>query len=645
MTKSLSLASASSWWHSGKKTDKIVGVLAILLCLYNMLFVMGAFSKLGIFIVSQQHKALNLAVVMVMLYAAACLAVKKSILKTILDYILLFMGVIPCLYLFAFYSTVVQHVSKMQPSTLEIVLFFMLLVSLLEAARRKVGWPMAFIALLFVFYAFKADIFPGILYSRPLHLPRLVSSFYLSTDAIFAVPLGVASTTVAIFLIFACLLLCTGGGKFFIDLSMSLMGMLRGGPAKTAILASATFGTLSGTVAANVAATGSITIPLMKRIGYKPEFAAGVEAVASNGGQLMPPIMGVVAFVMAEMTGIPYVKIAGAALIPAILYYIALFTQVDLEAVKLKLKGLPRQDLPEARKVLAEGWFYIVPLVVLIVAMAIFRITPERSAFYAIVTLLILIILNRKFSLAMILEALESAGKSMCIVIVACATAGLILGTISTTGVGINLAIAIERISAGNVYLILLLTALSCFILGTGLDTISIYFMLSTLISPLLVDSGITTLGAHLFVVYFGLVSFITPPVAVAAFIAAGLAGSNPMKTAIEATKLGICTFIIPFLFVLNPELLMIGSAGEIALAFITAVLGVFVLSMGVVGRAYRDLGEIPLLARLVLVGAALLIMKPGMATDLIGIGVTALTMWLLYIRNSSKVSVMKGAR
>ncbi|NLA27013.1 MAG: TRAP transporter fused permease subunit, partial [Firmicutes bacterium] len=401
----------------------------------------------------------------------------------------------------------------------------------------------------------------------------------------------------------------------------------------------------SGTVAANVAATGSITIPLMKRIGYKPEFAAGVEAVASNGGQLMPPIMGVVAFVMAEMTGIPYVKIIAAALIPAILYYIALFTQVDLEAVKLKLKGLPRQELPEIKQVLLEGWFYIVPLIVLIVAMAVFRITPERSAFYAIVTLILLVILNGKFSIGMIVDALENAGKAMCVVVIACATAGLILGTISTTGVGINLAIAIERISAGNVYLILLLTAISCFVLGTGLDTISIYFMLSTLISPLLVDNGIPLMAAHLFVVYFGLVSFITPPVAVAAFIAAGLAESNPMKTAVTATRLGICTFIIPFLFVLNPELLMIGSGGDIALAFITAVIGVFVLSMGVVGRVYYDMGEIPLVIRIVLIGCALLMMQPGAVTDLIGISVTGLMIWLLYRRNAKHSSIMEGVR
>ncbi len=643
--QNLESASAKGWWHSGKKIDRATGILAISLCIYNLLFVMGAFSRLNIYILSQQHKVLNLFVVIVILYLTDLFPAKKNLLKSMSNWIFLLMGMLPCIYIFVFYDTVVQHVSKMQPSTLEIVLFFMLLASLLEAARRKVGWPMALIALVFVFYAFKADIFPGVLFSRPLRLPRLVSSFYLSTDAIFSVPIGVASTTVAVFLVFACLLLYTGGGKFFIDLSMSLMGMFRGGPAKTAILASATFGTLSGTVAANVAATGSITIPLMKRIGYKPEFAAGVEAVASNGGQLMPPIMGVVAFVMAEMTGIPYVKIIAAALIPAILYYIALFTQVDLEAVKLKLKGLPRQELPEIKQVLLEGWFYIVPLIVLIVAMAVFRITPERSAFYAIVTLILLVILNGKFSIGMIVDALENAGKAMCVVVIACATAGLILGTISTTGVGINLAIAIERISAGNVYLILLLTAISCFVLGTGLDTISIYFMLSTLISPLLVDNGIPLMAAHLFVVYFGLVSFITPPVAVAAFIAAGLAESNPMKTAVTATRLGICTFIIPFLFVLNPELLMIGSGGDIALAFITAVIGVFVLSMGVVGRVYYDMGEIPLVIRIVLIGCALLMMQPGAVTDLIGISVTGLMIWLLYRRNAKHSSIMEGVR
>ncbi|NLA25810.1 MAG: TRAP transporter large permease subunit, partial [Firmicutes bacterium] len=233
MDQNLESASAKGWWHSGKKIDRATGILAISLCIYNLLFVMGAFSRLNIYILSQQHKVLNLFVVIVILYLTDLFPAKKNLLKSMSNWIFLLMGMLPCIYIFVFYDTVVQHVSKMQPSTLEIVLFFMLLASLLEAARRKVGWPMALIALVFVFYAFKADIFPGVLFSRPLRLPRLVSSFYLSTDAIFSVPIGVASTTVAVFLVFACLLLYTGGGKFFIDLSMSLMGMFRGGPAKT----------------------------------------------------------------------------------------------------------------------------------------------------------------------------------------------------------------------------------------------------------------------------------------------------------------------------------------------------------------------------------------------------------------------------
>jgi len=633
----------TEWWRSKDFVGKVATVIAIAICLCDLAYISGVFPLAGIYIMVQPYRGLNLGVFIALTLLLYPMRRGKSRGKLLsVDGILILMGVAAGGYYTVFYDLVLQHLTTAYISTIEIVLFFMLTISLLEAGRRAVGLPMVIVSAFFIFHAFFSDWFPGILYSRTFPLSRLATNFYLEAEGIFSMPVGVASTVVVMFMVFAYFLLFSGGGKFFIDFSLALMGNVRGGPAKAAIVASSLFGTLSGSVAGNVAATGSVTIPLMKSIGYSPEFAGGVETVASNGGQLMPPVMGVVAFVMAEMTGIPYVKICFAALLPAILYYCALFAQVDLEAVRLGLRGLPEEQLPSALEVLRKGWQYLLPLAALIIFLAIFRYTPERSALYATGILLVASMVNKESRMGpyKIVVALEGAGRAMCTVVLACAMAGIIISSLSVTGVGINLAMGIVDLSGGNLYILAGLTAITCFIMGMGMGSIAIYLTLAVLVAPALLEVGVPTIASHLFILYWGLVSFIPPPVCIAAFVAAGIAGSNPMRTGLVATRLGIVTYIVPFMFIFSPVLVMIGSPAEIALATTTSLAGVLILSIGVVGRFYIGIGRLSLFERLVCLASALLLMRPGSVTDIIGIGIILpLVFWRLMRRRSSQNS------
>ncbi len=634
------------WWYSKDLVGKIAGIIAVVICLYDLLFVWGLLVSFGIQIMVQSHRGLNLAAFIALTFL---LFPKKGRQRKgripWYDLLLLLMGVVPCIYSFFFLDTILDHFNTGKTSAIEIILFFVLLPSLLEGGRRVAGLPMVLIAACFIFHAFFSDYFPGFLYSRSFSLPRVVASFYLSPDGILGMPVGVASTVVAMFVLFAYFLLNSGGGKFFIDFSLAATGRFRGGPAKTAVVASALFGTLSGSPAANVVGTGSVTIPLMKSIGYKPEFAGAVEAVASNGGQIMPPVMGVVAFVMAEMTGISYAQICFASALPAILYYSGLFAQIDLEAVKLGLRGLPKQELPPTWKILKKGWPYIAPLVVLILLLAVFRYSAEMSAIYALGTLFLVSMADKESRMTpyKILVSLESAGRAMCIVTVTCGVAGIIIGSVTTTGVGANLATGIIDISGGNIYILLVLTAITCFILGMGISSIPIYLMLAVLVAPALLQMGVPTIAAHLFIFYWGIVAYITPPVCFAAFVAAGIAEANPMKTGWIATRLGIVTYIVPFMFVLKPVLVMIGSPAEIVLTTIASFVGVLILAMGVVGIMYVDVGALSVFERILLIAGALLLIDPGWVTDIIGVCLVApIVVWRLMMRHSS-YQVAKG--
>jgi TRAP transporter 4TM/12TM fusion protein len=496
----------------------------------------------------------------------------------------------------------------------------------LEGLRRATGRTLPLISIAFIAYALLGDVLPGRLVARPTDWEMLTAYLALDVNGILGVPLAVASTIVIAFLLFGQLLNTSGGSRFFTDIAMLTMGRFRGGPAKIAVVGSGLFGSISGSAVANVAATGVITIPMIKRSGYPAHKAAAIEAVASTGGQLMPPVMGASAFLMAEFLQIPYSEVVLAALLPAVLYYVALFVQADLEAGKLAVARLADEELPDARGVLT-GLHFIVPFAVLIVALFNFNQPPQMAALLAAVVLIALALVfgyrGQRPGWRAFAKALYGAGFAALDIIMVCVAAGVVIGVLGISGLGFNLTLALVNIGEGNLLLLMLLAAGVCILLGMGLPTVGVYVLLAALVAPALVEVGVTPIAAHLYVMYFGMMSMITPPVAIAAFAAAGLADSDPMRTGWSAVRFGWMAYVIPFLFVLSPTLLLIGGGGEIMLAVVTAVAGVWLVSIGIAGYFVREIGAA---SRLAFTAAGLLALIPAGAfagalyTDLVGV-------------------------
>ncbi|BAS28205.1 TRAP transporter permease [Limnochorda pilosa] len=507
----------------------------------------------------------------------------------------------------------------------------LLLVLVLEAARRAVGWPLVLIAGLFVVYALAGPYFPAFISHKGYSIWRLVETFSWTTEGVLGVPIAASATYVAVFILFGSFLERLGGARFFLDLSLAAAGHQKGGPAQVAIVSSGLMGTISGSAVANVVTTGAFTIPLMKRIGYRPHFAGAVEAVASTGGQIMPPVMGAAAFVMAEMIEAPYWQIVLAAILPAVLYYAAAAIQVYLRADRLGLEGIPRSELPRLGTTLAAGWYLLIPLAVLIHLLMVLRYSPTRAGIWSLLLMVAVssaqyLWKERRFPWREILEALESGGRTLVVVATACGAAGIIIGVVSLTGIGVRFSQLVIDLAGGMLPLTLLYTMLACIVLGMGLPTTAAYIVTAVLAAPALVELGVPLLAAHLFVLYFAVLSFITPPVAIAAYAAAGLAGANAMQTGWTAMRLGLAGFIVPFMFVYNQALLLAGPWALVLLAVATAAAGVAALAAGVEGWLF---GPVPGWQRLLLAGAAILLIVPGWATDLgglaLGLGVYAL--------------------
>ncbi len=467
------------------------------------------------------------------------------------------------------------------------------IVLTLEALRRATGRTLPIIAVAFLAYALWGDALPGDLAARPTDWRTLSAYLALDVNGMLGLPLAVASTIVLAFLLFGELLNASRGSRFFTDLAMLTMGRFRGGPAKMAVVGSALFGSVSGSAVANVVATGVITIPLIRRSGYPAHKAGAIEAVASTGGQLMPPIMGASAFLMAEFLQIPYSEVVLAALLPAILYYVALFIQADLDAAKLGIAPLARAELPPARAVL-PGLYYLLPFALLIVALFSFNQTPQLSALIAAVLLIPLALAfgyrGERGGWREFLRAVPAAGRALLDILLVCVAAGIVIGVLGLSGLGFNLTQALVHIGEGSLLALLVLTAGVCVVLGMGLPTVGVYVLLAALVAPALVKVGISPIAAHLYVMYFGMMSMITPPVAIASFAAAGLAGADPMRTGWSAVAFGWTAFVVPMLFVLSPQLLLIGSPGAVALAASTAMAGVWLVSIAITGYFLRPL-------------------------------------------------------
>ena len=527
-------------------------------------------------------------------------------------------------YVAVVYPSLVEQLAYAPRQGVAIAAVLLLLV--LEGLRRTAGWVLTLIVVAFVVYAFFGHALPGLFAARELHVARALTQLMLDPSALLGTPLLVAATIVVAFVLFGTLLSACGGADFFTGLALALMGRYRGGAAKIAIVGSSLFGSISGSAVSNVATTGIVTIPLMKRGGFPPAMAAGIEAVASTGGQLMPPIMGASAFLLAEFLEIPYREVVLAALTPAILYYVALFLQADLRAARAGIERVPQDRIPTLRAALHHGWVFLVPFAVLILALFWWNVQPGTAAVYAAASVVALAY-ARRASLGrpgwrVIPGALVETGKSVVDILMITAAAGLIIGVLNISGLSFGLTLVLVRFGEANLAVLLLIAAVLSIVLGMGMPTVGVYVLLAALVAPALVKLGIEPIAAHLFVLYFGMMSMITPPVAIAAFAAATLSGAPPMRTCWEAMRFGWTAYIIPFLFVMSPSLIMQGSWGAFVLAACTAVAGVSLVTIGAVGYLVRPLG-VPTRVAFVLSGAAMMIPAGAFAgavlTDILG--------------------------
>jgi TRAP transporter 4TM/12TM fusion protein len=504
-------------------------------------------------------------------------------------------------------------------TTWDVIFGAALVLILLEGTRRVMGWALPAIALVFMLYARFGYFLPSFLGHPGYDFDRIIQQLFLSYEGIFGVVLGASSKYIALFILFGAILNKSGGMDFFANLALALFGYVRGGPAKVAVLGSSLFGTISGSAAANVAGTGSVTIPLMKRTGYKPTFAGAVEAAASTGGQIMPPIMGATAFIMAELLGTSYLHVLTAAVFPAVLFYVSIFISVDLEAARTGLVGLKKEDLPRIWSVLARGWMLLVPLFFFILFLAVIHWSTIKSILWTIFVTLLICLLKKesRINLRKALEIVEASVPNIVLVALACAVAGIIVGVFSLTGLGVRISTILITLSGGNLLILLFLTMVASIILGMGLPTIPSYILLAILVAPALIKMGVAPLAAHMFIFYFGVLSNITPPVCIAAYTAAGIAGSNPMKTALTAVKIALAGFILPYIFVFNPSLMLENtSIFPVAVAVFSSLVGFFALGIAVFGYFLRPTS---MLVRILSFIAAVLLIHTGGVSDLFG--------------------------
>ena len=516
-------------------------------------------------------------------------------------------------------------------TVLDITVAIIGILVLCESCRRIVGVPILVIAVCFIIYAFAGPYLPGFLNHRGYSLQRVASHLFFNTEGIMGVPIGACSTFIFLFILFGALLEKTGIGQFFIDICNAIAGGASGGPAKVAVLTSALLGTVSGSSVSNTVGSGSFTIPMMKKLGYKSEFAGAVEAAASTGGQLMPPIMGAAAFLMAESLGLPYITIVKAAIIPAVLYFSGIFITVHLEAKKLGLKGLPKEELPKFLPLLLGKGYMILPLLTIIVFLCMGK-TAVFAALMGILTCLIIGLITSFVDLAKgrkpsfgfnaLLDVICSASRNIISVAIACAMAGIIIGIVTLTGIGLKFGAGLISISHGIPFITLFLTMISSIILGMGAPTTANYLITSTITAGAIIGLGFEPLAAHMFAFYFGIIADITPPVALAALAGAAIAKGKPMATALNATKLAIGAFIIPYMFVFNTNMLLINaSAVSVLVIIITSLIGMFGISVALEGYAFRN---ISIVERILFAIGGLLCVMPESRTDVLGLVIMA---------------------
>lgn len=588
----------------------VISAIAILMAAFH--FYTAGFGLLP----AQKQGAAHLAFALVLVFLLYPAKSKRSASRAIpfYDIALAVIAAVPLIYLIHQIDIIAMERSGM-PTTLDLAMGLLLIVMLLEATRRVSNPVLPCLAILAILYCYFGRSMPEMFSHRGFSFSRIINHMYLGTEGIFGTPLEVSATFVFMFILFGAVVEKTGMGRFIIDLSLALAGWSTGGPAKVAVVASGLMGTISGSSVANVCTTGMFTIPLMKSVGYKPYFSGAVEAVASTGGQIMPPVMGAGAFIMAQFLGVNYLYVAAAAIVPALLYYFAVIVQVHFEANRLGLQGLPRERLPKLGRLIADRGFLIVPLIA-IVYMLLSGFTPLMASFVGIIVSIVLSWIKPETRLTprRLAEAFEAGARGSLAVACACGCVGLIVGTGTLTGLALRIAGAIVTLAGGNLMLTLVFTMCASILLGTGLPTTANFIITSTMAAPALLQLGVTPIAAYMFVFYFGIAADLTPPVALAAYAGAGIAGDDPMKTGATAFKLALAGLLVPYIYVHNPMLLFVDASPlPMAQAIVTAMMGVFCLSMFTIGY-YKTKMALPL--RIAALIGAIALLSPGTITD-----------------------------
>ncbi|WP_333781417.1 TRAP transporter permease [Brevibacillus thermoruber] len=599
----------------------LVSGVAIAFALYHL------YAAYAIPFVTLKHRSLHVAIVLCLiflLYPGRKKASRKHL--SLLDAVLAVVSLGTAGYIFIYYLDIVNRGGI--PSALDVTFATITCLLVLEASRRVAGWELTAMAAIFVAYAYLGPYLPGEFGHRGYTLSDIFNYMYVTTEGIFGDAIAVSASFIILFIIFGAFLSKSGMGTLFNDLSLALAGSSKGGPAKVGVIASAVHGSINGSAVASVVTTGSFTIPMMKRVGYKPEFAAAVEATAAVGGQILPPVMGAAAFIMAETLGVPYVTIAIAALIPAVMYYFGLLVQVHLRADRDNLQGLSRDELPKVKDVLRERGHLLLPLI-LLVALLMMGYTPTLVAVVTIVATVIIAALrpSSRMGFRDILAALETGVRDTLGVAAACASVGITVGVFSLTGLGLKLANIILMMGSGSLFMTLFFTMIASIILGLGLPSIPCYIITATMAAPALSTFGVDPLASHLFVFYFGAIANLTPPIALAAFAGAGIAGSDPQRTGWISCKLALAGFIVPFIFIYKPGLMILNSSVlDIAVAAVTTILAVLALAAATEGFLLTRLNWA---MRLVLIGAGVLLIFPEAVY--MGTGLAAMVAVLMY--------------
>lgn len=581
MTTNSDRATAASW---------LVAVMATLMVVACILWNLEVPTRLGFAVLTQQYMAFQLALALGMMFLRYSgrggddAGAKAGIMRFV-DPLFAIVSVGVVMYAAWDFVWLLKE-QAYRPWQITMV-GLVITVAVMEGVRRSAGWMLFTIVALFLIYALFADKMPGQLIGKELSPVRLVGYVGFDPSAVFSTPLAVGTIIVLLFVFFGQLLFAAGGGNFFTDLAMAATGRRRGGAAKISVVGSALFGSISGSAVSNVVTTGVVTIPLMQRGGYTKRDAGAIEAVASTGGQLTPPIMGAAAFLMAEFLDISYFTVAGAALIPAALYYLSVFTQVDLIAGRDKVTS-PELDGLTVRQVLKEGWHFIVPFGLLLIALFLWRWDPEDSALLAAVGIVVVGFLRgyrgERLNLRVLGQVFVDTGTGMINLILVVAAAGFVIGVLNITGLGFALTLVLVDAVGSNVVLLLGISAVICIILGMGMPTSGVYVLLAALVAPSLVEAGLQPLAAHMFILYFGMMSMITPPVALAAFAAATITKDDPLMTGVAAVRIGWAAFVIPFLFVATPAILFDGTTYDIIAATVLAGIGIMAVTAGITG-------------------------------------------------------------